>query len=586
MDDFTAQAREWGIEPGHLDVFGKWHAASAATLRALLEALKRTTGQPDAPKVRADALRVFQGNTPPTWALTVQLYAVRSAANWGIGDFGDLAAIVRVAAKSGAGAVGVNPLHALFLDRPSEASPYSPNSRLFLNPLYVDVDAVEDYERASEDTVVIETLRAGNLVDYPAVAALKLKALRRAYDRFMEKASAVRRDDFGRFRAEQGSTLRRYACFEVLSALYTPKRWRDWPAPWSSPDAAVLDDFHRAHTIECGFYEYLQWIADCQIGQCRDIAKASGLPIGLYLDLAVGVHPDGADAWSDQDAILRDVSIGAPPDEFNPAGQNWGLAPFNPNALPQNDFAAVRQLMRAAMRHAGAVRLDHVLGLMRLFLIPKGEGGTYVRYPFEAQLRVIAEESHRYRCLFIGEDLGTVPEGFRDITARWGVWRYLVMVFERWENGLFKAPDRYPADALATFDTHDLPTYRGWMTSHDLDMRRSLGIGTGETLEQREQSRESLRGALAHYAPNYAPGDFAGVAAYLGQSPARLVALQIEDLIDVADQANIPGTVDEHPNWRRKLPVPLEEWAAQPTFRRTMLALEKTGRCIPRSRSS
>ena len=580
MNDIDGSAREWGVETGYHDVFGTWKAVSAATISSIVAALSMSSSVPvHTDEVTQDTLRVYQGDGARTWALAVQLYSVRSARNWGIGDFGDLAEIVKTAAAAGAGAIGLNPLHALFLDRPQDCSPYAPNSRLFLHPLYIDVEAVDEFDPARMRSEALEAVRAADMVDYAAVTSLKLAALRAAYDRFRTSGSAARRDDFARFRAEQGETLTRFSCFETLRARYAPLPWSVWPAPWRNPDSATLSSFRAEEDVACGFHEYLQWNADRQLARCRDLAKQHGMAIGLYLDLAVGVHPDGADAWSDQAAVIRDLSIGAPPDAFNPDGQNWGLAPFNPHALPKDDFAVIRRLMTVAMRHAGAVRLDHVLGLMRLYLIPHGSReGSYVRFPFEALLRVIAEESNRHECIFIGEDLGTVPEGFRETAARWGVWSYRVMIFERWDNGEFKPASAYPVESLATFNTHDLPTFRGWMTSHDLGVKGSLRIDAGESLESRGQSRNVLAGALSSHGDVHAPHGFAVVAAFLAATPSRLVRAALEDLLDVSDQINIPGTVDEHPNWRRKLPVPLEQWSDAPTFKGVAEAFARGGR--------
>jgi 4-alpha-glucanotransferase len=300
----------------------------------------------------------------------------------------------------------------------------------------------------------------------------------------------------------------------------------------------------------------------------------------LYLDLAVGVDPDGADAWSNQSAVLSGFSIGAPPDEFNPAGQDWGLAPFNPHALPDSDFAAFRELLGSAMRHAGAVRLDHVLGLMRLFLVPHGASpaaGAYVRYPFEPLLRVIAEESNRHRCIFIGEDLGTVPQGFRETAGAWGLWTYRVMMFERWGDGEFKPPHEYPAEALATFNTHDLPSFSGWISGHDLVIKRSLGLDPGESDENRQRAREALSRALSHSSD--APANCLSAAiAHLAASPARLVMVAVEDMLDVVEQVNIPGTIDQHPNWRRKLPVDSERWDQGETWKSVVAVLDRAAR--------
>jgi len=275
--------------------------------------------------------------------------------------------------------------------------------------------------------------------------------------------------------------------------------------------------------------------------------------------------------------------VGAPPDEFNPAGQDWGLAPINPSTIAYNDFSAVRLLMRAAMRHAGAIRLDHVLGLKRIFMIPHGMRpgeGAYVRYPFEQVLSVIAEESQRARCIVIGEDLGTVPEGFRETLSHWGLWSYRVMLFERDHQGRFLPPENYPANALATFNTHDLPTHLGWLKGHDLRVKRGIGLDPGETDESRAWAQQKLREALQERASNYGVEDFAAVASYLAQTPSLLVCVALDDILNVIDQINIPGTVEQHPNWRRKLPVSLEDMDADEELRRVAEAFAQTGRSI------
>jgi 4-alpha-glucanotransferase len=575
--DLEALARRWGVEPGFHDVFGNWRVVPDEVLRQVIAALSAGNAEPAAMEAPSSIVRAFQGDGRRLWGLAVQLYAVRSRRNHGIGDFRDLRDIVAIAARAGAAAVGLNPLHALFLDRPELTSPYAPNSRLFVNPLYIALDELDWFRRG--DIPDAETVRRGHLVDYPAVSALKLAAFRAAYGRFLSDASPEQRDDFDTFRDERGESLKRFACFEMLRARHAPVPWWQWPAPWSSPNDVEIETMHRAEREQCGFFEFLQWVADRQLAQCQHHASQKGMTIGLYLDLAVGAEPAGAGAWSNQQAVVASLSIGAPPDALNRAGQNWGLVPFNPHTLPAHDFAAFRQLLAATMRHAGAVRLDHVLGLMRLYLIPHGAGeGAYVRYPFEQLLRVIAEESQKHRCIFIGEDLGTVPEGFRETVARWGVWSYRVMMFERRHGGAFKSPDEYPADALATFNTHDLATFSGWMSGHDLLTKRAIGLIT-ESDEDRARDRDALRTGLAGYAED-GTDSIAAAARFLAASPSRLVAVSIEDVLGVADQVNIPGTTDRHPNWRRKLPVALEDWDKQPAFIEIADAFRRAGRAV------
>jgi 4-alpha-glucanotransferase len=291
----------------------------------------------------------------------------------------------------------------------------------------------------------------------------------------------------------------------------------------------------------------------------------------------------GADAWAQQDAVLADVSVGAPPDEFNPAGQDWGLAPINPGTIAHNDFATIRRLMRAMMRHAGAIRLDHVMGLKRIFMIPQGMTpgeGAYVRYPFEQVLGVIAQESNATGCIVVGEDLGTVPEGFRETLLHYGLWSYRVMMFERDHQGRFLPPEAYPVHAVATFNTHDLPTYRGWLTGRDLRVKHSIGVDPGESDESRHWAQSKLREALQERAPNWATDDFAAVASYLGAAPSLLVCVALEDILGVIDQINIPGTVEQNPNWRRKLPVALEDMDGNEELRRVAEAFAQAGRAV------
>lgn len=584
MNDPINDAEQWGIKPGYYDVFGKWHAVPKDTVQRLLASLSRNGRAPGAAEARIEAeiKPAFQGEGDRGWGLSVQLYSLRSLRNWGHGDFGDLKRLIEIAAVRGAAAIGLNPLHALFPERAHNASPYGPNSRLFLNILYIDLNSVPEFEGLGPtESSEAARLRDLDLVDHDAVAALKLRKLEHTYKVFHSRASADRLADFNAFREEQGDALLRFCCFEVLRARFWPDPWSRWPRPWRRPEEASLSDFYAEHEHACDFIAFCQWIADRQLASCKDTARKHGMTIGLYTDVAVGVDRDGADAWSDQDVVLTDISIGAPPDEFNPAGQDWGLAPFHPVHVAANDFAPLRRLMRAAMRHAGAVRIDHVLGLKRLFLMPTGAGaanGAYVSYPFEGMLRVIAEESRAARCIVIGEDLGTVPEGFRETMTRWGLWTYRVLLFERQQDGQFAPPHSYPEQALATFNTHDLSTFRGWMTGHDLRSKHEIGFDPGETAEARTWWQGAMRKLLSEYGGGRTAEDFAAVAAVLGATPARLAMVGLDDVLGVLDQVNIPGTIVEHPNWRRKLPLNLEDLENHPGLDAVADAFSNTGR--------
>jgi 4-alpha-glucanotransferase len=515
-----------------------------------------------APLIVAPA-RAFGGDFDRCWLLAVQLYGIRSARNWGIGDFTDLEALIELAASLGADGVGLNPLHALFDDRPGDCSPYSPNSRLFLNPLYVDVEKLPGFQRAGETNDALARVRAGDIVDYAGVAELKWRALRFAFQTFKANPKAERRKDFENFCAERAPLLSRFACFEVLRHKFgTP--WWEWPEEWRQPDAArcaSLCQGEDAAAIE--FVEFVQWTADRQLQACKELAGRLGMKVGLYLDVAVGVQCDGFDAWNEQSAISRHLSIGAPPDPLNTAGQNWGLAGFNAAGLELQSFEPYREMLRASMRHAGAIRLDHVLGLKRLYLVPHGfaaDEGVYVQMPFEALLAATAQESVKHRCVVIGEDLGTVPEGFREQMAEWGIWSYQVMMFERDDQGSFRGVDHYATNALVTFNTHDLSTYAGWRSFSDLKLKRSIGIDPGESDDARWHALHMLSDVLRHHAID--DHDLYAVAGFLARTKSRLLAISLEDLLGVVEQPNIPGTVNEHPNWRQRLPMTIDAMAA------------------------
>jgi len=509
--------------------------------------------------------RAFEGAFDRGWLLAVQLYGVRSAHNWGMGDFGDLHQLITLAAELGATGVGLNPLHALFDDRPQECSPYSPNSRLFLNALYIDVARLPEFSAADADDMAsaIADIKQSDTIGYRAVAELKWRGLRQAFETFSKKPDCARAAAFEAFRSERGALLSRFACFETLRHKFgTP--WWEWPEPWQRPDDDSLARLRDGdYAREIAFVEFVQWCADQQLAECQQHAKRLGMGVGLYLDVAVGVQSDGFDAWNEQVAISRKLGVGAPPDPLNTAGQDWGLAGFNAVGLEARAFAPYREMLRAVMRYAGAIRLDHVLGLKRLYLVPHGfraDNGAYVQMPFEALLAVTALESQAHHCVVIGEDLGTVPDGFREMLADWGIWSYRVMMFERDNNGAFRAPDRYPPDALVTFNTHDLATFAGWRHFADLQFKRGLGMDPGESDEARWHALGMLDDVLRHESID--SNDFFGVTRFLTRTRSRLMAISLEDLLQVADQPNIPGTVDQHPNWRRRLPVELDEIAA------------------------
>jgi 4-alpha-glucanotransferase len=504
----------------------------------------------------------YEGDFDRSWLLAVQLYGIRSPNNWGIGDFSDLERLIELAARLGADGVGLNPLHVLFDDRPGDCSPYSPNSRLFLNPLYVDVEKVPGFRPSQDHSTALARLRQSEIVDYVEVAALKWRALRSAFDQFKASPKGECQQEFENFRREGAPLLSRFACFEVIRHKFR-RPWWEWPEEWQQPDdlkCARLGQGPDQSDFE--FIEFVQWNADRQLGSCRSRADELGMKVGLYLDVAVGVQSDGFDAWNEQSAISRQLAVGAPPDMLNTSGQNWGLAGFNAAGLEIRSFEPYRQMLRASMRHAGAIRLDHVLGLKRLYLVPAGfaaDNGVYVQMPFEALLAVTAQESVAHRCFVVGEDLGTVPEGFREQMADWGIWSYQVMMFERDEQGKFRGVDYYAPNALVTFNTHDLSTYAGWRSFSDLKLKRSLGVDPGESDDARWHALTMLTEVLRHHGDER--HDLYAVVGFLARTRSRLLAISLEDLLGIIDQPNIPGTVNEHPNWRQRLPLAIDDIA-------------------------
>jgi 4-alpha-glucanotransferase len=597
MESMSEQAALWGIETDYIDAFGHRRSSDPDAVARLVDVLSKDAGaattkssvgaerSDEGPNLLPAPERAFQGGEKHPrriWGLAVQLYGVRSRRNWGHGDFTDLAGLIELASDLGAAGVALNPLHALF-DDPAEASPYSPNSRLFLNTRYIDVEVVAEFPGLSAGMEgEIAALRRTDVIDYRGVVAVKTRALGLAYEALCQRKRSKRYREFQRFRRERGPTLARFAAFEHLRSRFrTP--WWEWPAEWQTPNDEILQKLRRAHEDGIAFHEYLQWIADQQLGRCRDLAAQWGMPIGLYLDLAVGVRPDGFDAWNNQDTLLRSVEIGAPPDILNTGGQKWGLAGVNPIALEKRAFEPFRDMLRASMRYAGAIRMDHVLGLQRLYLVPGGMGadkGVYVRLPFQALLAVVAQESVASKCIVIGEDLGTVPENFRETLAAWGVWSYQVMLFERGNDGSFHAPEHYRENALVTFATHDLPTFAGWLERHDLAVKRELSIDPGETDDERRAAHAALWSALSRRGMQTL--DFLSVVHHLASTPSRLLVISMEDALGSAEQVNVPGTVDEHPNWRRRLPVDLEDLKRESGLAAAATILRDAGRGVDR----
>lgn len=539
------------------------------------------------------------------WGPALQLYALRSQRNWGIGDLVDLRVVLELAADLGAAIVGVNPLNALFSHNPNHASPYSPSSRLHLNILYLDIESIPEFSecQVAQEAVNnpqfqarLRALRASELVDYAAVAEVKFTILELLYRYFRTHHLASNRPrgrSFRDFQSNEGEMLRRYALFEALQEHFQSEHpdiwgWPVWPASYRNLYSEEVAAFSRAHEERIEFYEYLQWRLLYQLEIIGNRSLELGLSIGLYQDLAVGVDRGGAEVWANPHLYAVDASTGAPPDAFNLNGQDWGLPPFNPKRLIEVAYQPFIATLRRNMRFAGALRIDHVMGLMRLFWVPADttpKEGTYVGYPFRDLLGILALESHRNQCLVIGEDLGTVPEAVREAMASLGIFSYRLFYFEKEANGDFKPPTDYPNEALVAVSTHDLPTLNGYWQGIDLDLRDALSLYPSQEVRndqiiERAQDRARLRVALERQ--NLLPPDInvhsisvsemtpelsRAVHLYLARSPAQVMMVQMEDVFAQTNQVNMPGsTTSQYPNWRYKLVLNLEDWSSDPRF--------------------
>ena len=525
----------------------------------------------------------------PAWGVFCQLYELRPSAmrsDWGIGDLADLADLARVVGAAGADFLGVNPLHALFLGEPSRRSPFSPSDRRFLNPIYIAPDTLPGTSAAK----VGAPAPIGELIDHEAVVALKLEALRAIFDAIPFGRDEWSRDAFHAFVSAGGEALGRHALFEALSLRMAQEGfgagWHGWPEQWRDVGSPAVAEFRESQATEIDFHLWLQWVTSVQLAAAAAAAREAGMRIGLYLDLAVGEAPDGAASWG-SDVVMSGLSIGAPPDMFAADGQDWGLAAPNPRALAQ-DPTPFREMIAAQLRHAGALRIDHAMALRQLFLIPQGEPpskGAYVRYPTDGLLSVLAEETARAEALVIGEDLGSVPEGFSEEMQSADILSYRILWFEH-EDGAFRPPADWPETALACLSTHDLPTLENWWSAEDVALRREHGLvsekGSAEHAAQRAAERRGLLSLLdeeglgdpAWTADGPLPeGLVVALHRLLARTPSLLAAVRLADLVGPARPTNLPGTLDAHPNWRPRSPAQVDEIADAPAFRAVTAAM-------------
>lgn len=489
------------------------------------------------------------------WGAAVQIPALRDARTTAFGDFTAVAESARAFAAVRADAVAISPVHALFPADPGRFSPYAPSSRLHLNILFADPGLVGQ-GLAGEP--------APALIDWQHAIPARLAALRTAFDTRGDQVRA----EVAAFAERGGDELVRHARFDALHACFVGNGahgWQDWPTAFHDPAGPAVAGWAGAHAEEVDFYLFCQWLAERGLAVAQTVARDAGMAIGLVTDLAVGTDAGGSHAWSRPQDLLTGLSIGAPPDILSAGGQNWGITGFSPSALRRTGFEPFIATIRAALRHAGGIRIDHAMGLERLWVVPDGRSaaeGAYLSYPLDDMLRILAIESRAADAIVIGEDLGTVPEGFRPKLDARGVLGMRVLPFEA-EDGRLTPPERYDPQAAAMTGTHDLPTIAGWWQGRDIDWNRKLGRPAPDGSDSRREADrtnwwDSFQAAGVARGAEPAPGDPALVVdaalAFVGRTPCALVVAPMEDLLGLPEQPNLPGTIDEHPNWRRRMP--------------------------------
>ena len=547
------------------------------------------------------------------WGINLQLYTLRSERNWGIGDFTDLKDWLSFAHESGADFVGINPLHALFPENSHYISPYSPSNRIYLNFLYLDIAVIDDFAESSEAQQFVSSagfqqkvhdLRALELVDYEQVTIMKLNILHILFNNFLEKHLALKTDraqQFWDYTFARGESLYRHALYDALYAKFyldeVPKDgWLQWPEEYKDINSPAVKEFADYNRDEICFYQYLQWLCDLQLTSVQRHADDLGMEIGLYRDLAVGASRSGSEIWSQASQYCLQASIGAPPDALAIQGQDWQLPPLDPHRLKQHAYSQFISLVRANMQYCGALRIDHVMGLARLWWLPKDEGalnGAYVQYPLDDLLAILALESQRNQCIIIGEDLGTVPKEIIKKLPANNIYSYKVMYFEKANNKSFRAPADYQSQAITAVSTHDLPTLVGWWEGEDIAVREELKLFASENAHKREyKARDRDRRALLQLLHDQAllpddmsldPDEFetlspalmSAIHQLLARSRSALMGVQPEDLMFMNRSVNVPGTTNEYPNWRQKLVASVDELKADSEIINTLAQLNK-----------
>lgn len=553
-----------------------------------------------------------------TWGLSLNLYSMRSSQNWGVGDFNDLRRIIKWISDLKGGFVGINPLHAIPNKKPFGISPYSPISRLYKNFIYLDIENIPEVKElmahGSEVEAMLNELRDCELIDYEKVAPLKISVLRSAFEIFYREhylKDSARCKNFVKYVSQEGDNLESFATYVALSEQFGVQSselefeklfsWQKWPEQYRILSSDSVQEFRKTHEKDMLFYFYVQWLIDEQLKEISELAKNLGMPVGIYHDLAIGSIGGGSDAWMSQGIIADSIDLGAPPDDFNPAGQNWGLPPLIPEKLKESGYAFFIQTIRKNMKHFGALRIDHALGMFRQFWIPKdmpASKGAYVTFPSEDLLRIIALESVKNKTMVIAEDLGTIGENVRESLLRFRMLSYKLLYFERnYPDPSFTPPDKYPDMALCAVTTHDLPTLYGWWTERDIEIKKRLGIYLNESAYQseignREKDKALLLDALLahgswliahsknkdHQLSAMTPELCLAIYEYLARTPCKLLAVSLDDVIGALDQQNMPGITDLYPSWTQKTPISLEQIFSNKCFSSMSKMFQKNNR--------
>lgn len=536
-------------------------------------------------------------NEKRIWGFAVQLYSLNSERNWGVGDFTDLRNLVLMCAKYGADVIGVNPLNVLFHDFPENASPYSSISRLFLNPIYIDVECVFGYQpkMLQNKKNILSSVRQSKDIDYTAVYNLKIDILHKTYDYLLKHKSSNEYKNFMQFCEDKGQDLHNLAVYQTIYSEYKDKvygGWRAWPDEFKNPYSAAVKKFTLEHSAEVEFFKYLQFVAEKQLNNVYATIKEAGLAIGLYRDLPVGLCKDSVELWSGNDLFIKECGAGAPPDAFFPKGQKWCLGAFNPHSLKASGYAAFIKVLRAAMTNAGALRIDHVMSLMRLYIIPDcSDEGTYIYYNFDDMLGLVALESQLNKCMVVGESIGNVPDGFIEKINERGIYSLSVLWAERWQGcGDFKQPHDFPRRSFSSVGTHDMAPLKMRWFGYDIETMYQLKMINYDERCQQYKGREDERCRLLRaldtacvwpsdrprqsdclYGEGYPKGIMEAVEAYVSESNSDVYLVQLEDVFGATELQNLPGTDrDKHPNWRRKLSVKMEEYEENDDFNRML----------------